>query len=52
MLLTLPGIGVIDASDEQAPSLLAAGWKPVEQPKKPAPRKRTTRKAAPKKTTE
>lgn len=52
MLLTLPGIGVIDASDEQARALLAAGWKPVEQPKKPAPRKRTTRKAAPKTKTE
>ena len=48
MLLTLPGLGVIDASDEQAPALLAAGWKPVEQPKKPAPRKRAARK--PKKT--
>ena len=51
MLLTSPG-GVVDASDEHAKVLLAAGWQPVEAPKKPAPRKRTTRKAAPKKTTE
>ena len=52
MVLTLPGIGVVDASEEQAPVLLAAGWKPVEAPKKPAPRKRATRKAAPKDKTE
>ena len=52
MLLTSPGGGVVDASDEHAKALLAAGWQPVEAPKKPAPRKRTARKAAPKKTTE
>lgn len=52
MLLTLPGVGVIDASEGQAPALLAAGWQPAEAPKKPAPRKRATRKAASKKTTE
>ena len=51
MLLMNNG-GIVDASDEHAKVLLAAGWKPVEQPKKPAPRKRTARKAAPKKTTE
>lgn len=50
MLLTLPGVGVIDASEEQAPALLAAGWKPAEAPKKTTLRRRTTRKAAPKKT--
>lgn len=51
MLLTNNG-GTVDASDEHAKVLLAAGWQPVEAPKKPAPRKRTTRKAALKKTTE
>lgn len=50
MLMHLPGGGVVDASDEHAKVLLAAGWQPVETPKKPAPRKRTTRKPAPKKT--
>ena len=47
MLLTNNG-GIVDASDEHAKALLAAGWKPVEQPKKPAPRKQAAIK--PKKT--
>lgn len=50
MLLTSPGGGVVDASEEHAKVLLIAGWQPVETSKKQAPRKRTTRKAAPKKT--
>lgn len=44
MLLTNNG-GIVDASDEHAKALLAAGWHPVEEPKKkPAPRKRAARK--------
>ena len=50
MLIVAPSGGVVDASDEHAKVLLAAGWQPAETPKKTAPRKRTTRKAAPKKT--
>ena len=52
MLLQLPGVGTVDASDEHAKELLAAGWRPVEpdtEKSEPAPRRRT-RKAAPKKT--
>ena len=45
MLLTSPGGGVVDASDEHAKVLLASGWRPVEEPqRKPAPRKRAARK--------
>lgn len=45
MLLQLPGVGTVDASDEHAKALLAAGWRPVEpEAAKPTP-KRRARKA-------
>ena len=45
MLLELPGGGTVDASEEHARVLLAAGWRPVEpEAAKPAP-KRRARKA-------
>ena len=45
MLVELPGRGTVDASDEHAKLLLAAGWRPVvPDAAKPAP-KRRARKA-------
>lgn len=51
MLVEMPGLGTVDASEEHAKVLLAAGWSPVEKPDegKRAPAKRRTRRNSTKK---
>lgn len=48
MLMHLPGVGTVDASDEHAKALLDAGWRPVtpDEGKRDTAPKRRTRKAA------
>jgi hypothetical protein len=45
--LIAPNGVLVRASDADAPRMLAAGYRPIEQPKpepKPAPKRRTTRR--------